>query len=474
MAKNKKVIKYRRNYDKVIAVVTFVLIAVYVVCFVFLYATKSSVKTYETALGSLYDSESFTALAIRDETVYYSNYSGFVNYYQVEGSKVANGETVYSVDETGKVADLLASYSTDTSNALSSDDLSLLKETLDKYKLNYDPNEFSEIYNLKTDLNSTILASISADIMENLDSLIDSTGNANFFNAVGSEAAGVVVYSTDGYENFSEDQLSTSCFNKNNYGKNVLKNTSGEDTIAAGDAAYKIVNSENWNLYISLSKSQVEQLDLTNASTVTVNFKSDGISTSCGFELVEVNGQYFGKMSLSKYMIRYATERYLDIELVVDEATGIKVPSSAMTTKDFYVLPTSYLTSSGNENGYLISYEENGETKKTFIKVARYYTEDNDTTDTSDDYIYVDPNLFPSDSFVLIKEDSKETYSDIKTASLNGVYCVNSGFTEFKVGNILKKNDEYCILENNATKGVELYDRILLDAKKYSEGELIY
>ena len=102
MAKNKKVIKYRRNYDKVIAVVTFVLIAVYVVCFVFLYATKSSVKTYETALGSLYDSESFTALAIRDETVYYSNYSGFVNYYQVEGSKVANGETVYSVDETGK------------------------------------------------------------------------------------------------------------------------------------------------------------------------------------------------------------------------------------------------------------------------------------------------------------------------------------------------------------------------------------
>ena len=173
-------------------------------------------------------------------------------------------------------------------------------------------------------------------------------------------------------------------------------------------------------------------------------------------------------------MIRYATERYLDIELVVDEATGIKVPSSAMTTKDFYVLPTSYLTSSGNENGYLISYEENGETKKTFIKVARYYTEDNDTTDTSDDYIYVDPNLFPSDSFVLIKEDSKETYSDIKTASLNGVYCVNSGFTEFKVGNILKKNDEYCILENNATKGVELYDRILLDAKKYSEGELIY
>lgn len=474
MAKNKKVVKYRRGHDKLIACATFFLIAVYIICFVVLYINKSSVKTYETSLGSLYDSESFTALAIRDETVYYSSYSGFVNYYQVEGNKVANGETVYSVDETGRVADLLASYSTDTSNSLSSDDLSLLKETLDKYKLNYDPNEFSEIYNLKTDLNSTILASINADIMENLDSLIDSTGNTNFFNTVASEAAGVVVYSTDGYEDFSEENLTSSCFDKSKYEKNVLKNTSEEETIAAGDAAYKIINDEKWYLYIPLTKTQVANLDLTNTSSVTVTFKSDGIETSCGFELLDVDGQYYGKMSLSKYMIRYATERYLDIELVVDGSTGIKVPSSAMTTKDFYCLPTSYLTSSGSENGYLIRYNDNGSEIETFIKVARYYTDDNNTVDTGDDYIYVDPNLFPTDSFVLIKSDSTETYSDISTRQLNGVYCVNSGFTVFKVGNILKKNDEYCILENNATKGVELYDRIVLDADKYTEGQLIY
>ena len=474
MAKNNNVIKYRRSHDKLIALATFVVIAIYIVCFIFLYATKSSVKTYETALGTLYDSESFTALAIRDETIYYSDYSGYINYYQREGSKVANGETIYSVDETGRVADILSQLTADASNSLNSNDLSLLKESLDKYKLNYDSNEFYEIYNLKTDLNSTILTSINENIMENLDSLIDSTGNENFFNTVSSAAAGIVIYSTDGFEDFNEDDLSASVFNKNNYSKNNLKSTSNEDTITAGDPAYKIINSEEWSLYIPLTTAQIESLNLKNATSVTINFKSDGISTDCDFELLEIDGDYYGKISLSKYMIRYATERYLDIELVVDETEGSKVPSSAMTTKSFYYLPYNFLTESGSDTGYIIRYTQDGSTVETFVSVSTYYTEDNDTTATDDDYIYVDPNDFPSTDFIILKVDSNEIYTNITTKDLNGVYCVNTGFTVFKVGIILDKNDEYCILQNNATKGVELYDRIVLNAEKYTEGQLIY
>jgi RNase P/RNase MRP subunit p30 len=59
-------------------------------------------------------------------------------------------------------------------------------------------------------------------------------------------------------------------------------------------------------------------------------------------------------------------------------------------------------------------------------------------------------------------------------SELPGVYCVNSGFTVFKVAIVLKQNDEYFVLKNNVSKGVELYDRIVLDASKYSEGQLIY
>jgi hypothetical protein len=474
MAKNKKVIKYRRGHERLITCATFIVILVYIVCFVFLYNTKSAVKTYETTLGSLYDSETFTALAIRDEKIYNSDYSGYINYYQREGTKVASGDIICSVDETGRVADLLANYKTDISNALNSDELAVLKETLNKYKVNFSSDSFNEIYNLKTDLNASILTSINENIMANLDSLIESTGDSNFFNCINSPASGVVIYNTDGYENFNEDGLSKVSFDKSKYQKNTLKNVTSNSMVSSGDNAFKLIESENWNLYVELSKNQIKKLNLDGTNIVTLNFKSDGISTDCDFEIIEVNGKYYGKMSLSKYMIRYATQRFIDVEIVVDSSLGIKVPASSITRKDFYYLPKSYLTNSGSDVGFLIRYYDKNNLVETFVSTDIYYTDTAGTEDTGDDYVYVDPNVFPNTNFTLLKTNSTESFSDIKMSELPGVYCVNSGFTVFKVAIVLKQNDEYFVLKNNVSKGVELYDRIVLDASKYSEGQLIY
>mgnify|MGYP002514789342 CR=1 FL=1 len=36
-------------------------------------------------------------------------------------------------------------------------------------------------------------------------------------------------------------------------------------------------------------------------------------------------------------MVRYAQERYLDIELILDDESGLKIPKSAVVKKEFYV-----------------------------------------------------------------------------------------------------------------------------------------
>ena len=57
---------------------------------------------------------------------------------------------------------------------------------------------------------------------------------------------------------------------------------------------------------------------------------------------------------------------------------------------------------------------------------------------------------------------------------LRGVYCVNTGYTVFKLVEVIDGNNECYILKQSLSHGVSIYDRIILDADKYSENEMIY
>lgn len=48
-------------------------------------------------------------------------------------------------------------------------------------------------------------------------------------------------------------------------------------------------------------------------------------------------------------------DRYLDIELILEDESGLKIPKSSVTKKDFYLVPENYLTQGGNskETGVL-------------------------------------------------------------------------------------------------------------------------
>ena len=141
-----KVVRYKRR-PRAVALI-FALVLVYIICFVVLYMTKSKVQTYEVNTGSLTNNAVYTAIALRSENVYYSPYSGDVNYYQREDTRVKKGDTIYSVDETGRVSEILASYNKVGENSLSKQNLADIKSTLNNYKTDYDGSDFSYIYDL--------------------------------------------------------------------------------------------------------------------------------------------------------------------------------------------------------------------------------------------------------------------------------------------------------------------------------------
>lgn len=458
-----KVVRYKRR-PRAVAFI-FALVLIYIICFVVLYISKSKVQTYEVNTGSLTNNAVYTAIALRSESVYYSPYSGNINYYQRENTRVKKGDTVYSVDETGRVSDILAGYNKVGENSLSKQNLADIKSTLNNYKNDYDGSDFSYIYDLKSDLNAAVLQSINENIMNNIDSIIESTGSRDLFRTIPAETNGIVVYSVDGYESKEPETITSSDFNKDNYNKSNLK---AESIMVTGNPAYKMVTSENWYLMIKLNKDDISKYGLQSKKTIDIKVKKDNMTFTCGFSIIEKGDGIYGRLSLDSYMIRYASERFLDIELVTTGKSGMKIPVSSVTENDFYEIPKSYMTKGGNSNNYgfiVEKYDENGNIVPSFAEADIYKT--------TDEYVYVNKESFESGQ-VIVMPDSSSRFVIGPVAKLKGVYCVNTGYTIFCPVEILDQNNEYYIVKQKITHGITVYDRILLEADKYKPNEMIY
>ena len=229
-----------------------------------------------------------------------------------------------------------------------------------------------------------------------------------------------------------------------------------------------MITSEDWFVYIPLVQSDIDKYELTGKSVVKIRFVKDDITTNADFSIVEKNGGMYGKLSLSKYMIRYANERFLDIELIASNSTGLKIPVTSLVDKDFYTIPKEYLTTGGNSNsyGFLCEHLNSDGNLVTEFKEVNIYS----TTDT---LCYVNTVDFsPGDN--IVKTNSTMRHIIGTTAALKGVYCVNTGYTTFRKVEIIEQNKEYCIVKKGTLYGITVYDHIILDGYNMKENIIIY
>lgn len=461
--KKNNIVRYRRK-PKAVAIV-FAMVLVYVLCFIAMYLSKSKVRVYEVDIGALTTNAMFTGVVQREEIVYQSQYSGNVNYYQKEGSRVKVGDTVYTVDETGRVAQILSQYTTAGQNSLSSSSLSTIKSMLNNFRTGYNGSNFSDIYDLKTDLNAQVLQAMNESIMSNLESIIQSTGSEGLFRTIATDETGVIAYYVDGYEQISEETIDSVSFDKTKYSKNVLKSDS---LIVSDNPAYKLVVNEDWSIFIPLTEQDIKTYDLNTKTSVTIKFRKDNVTATGAFSIISKNNRFFGKISLNKYMIRYVTDRFLDIELVTAKTNGLKIPVSALTEQEFYTIPKEFLTTGGNSssNGFICeTYDSAGQAHVDFRSVTIYRT--------TDAYCYVSTDDFDVGSNIVMP-DSSRRYTIGPKEKLKGVYCINTGYTVFRLVEIIDQNDEYVISKKGISYGVSAYDRIVLDAAQYHLGQMVY
>ncbi len=454
-----KIRQYRKPLNINLGMIIFGCIFIYIMICVGLYFTSGHISGYEVKAGSLSVNNVYTGIAIRKEEVMNSSDSGYINYYVREGGRVAVGDLVYTVDETGSLEELTGTDPDE--NSLSDTDLSELKSEILGFTNTFSPQNFKEVYNFKYSVQGTVMKLANYRILENIGSLQGADGSqlVNFRRA---PKTGIVVYSTDGYESLTPDQVGADDFDLTDYEKQPLISN---ELVNPGDAAYKLCLSEDWSIVIPVEPERAAEL--LEKEYVQVRFlKNQDVSWAQVAVHENADGTYV-ELMFNNSMITFCTDRYIEIELISEDETGLKIPNSAIVEKEFFLVPVEYVTKGGNgsANGVLReTYTEEGEPGTEFVETAIY--------DEVDGEYYLDDSQLAIGDYIL-KPDSDEKYAVSKRGSLIGVYNINKGYADFRKINILDSNEEYSIVESGTTYGLSVYDYIALDASTVEEDDLI-
>lgn len=455
--------KYRKPLNLNIGLLCFLAIMFYIFVCVFTYFTSKHIVGYEVKTGSLSVSNVYEGIALRNETVVKSNHSGYINYYAKEGEKVGCGNVVCSIDETGQLQDIIGSGENASIDMLSEQDKSELKSEIIDFSSSFHSGNFTPVYDFKYSIEGSVVKFANRSLLANLSDLAKDSANG-LINLCNSPESGIVVYSTDGFEEQTSGSVNMSWFDKENYDKHQLINN---EIVSVGDPIYKLTDSEDWSIIIPVERKRAEEL--VEEEYVKVKFLKNRYESWGRVEMIDgTDGETFVQLFFTNSMITFATDRFIDIELITDQETGLKVPNSSIVDKDFYLVPIDYITKGGNNNsdGVLKEvFSEDGTMTPVFTPITIYNEENGE--------YYID-----SDSLAIgdriDKTDSTENYTISKKAGLTGVYNINKGYADFKQIKVLNKNDEYSIIESNTNYGLVAYDYIVLDAESVEVDEFIY
>lgn len=456
-----KIKKYRRPLNINVGMVIFAVIFVYICICISMYFKDNHIKPYEVREGSLASENLYTGIALREEKVVTADTAGYVNYYAREGERVAVGNLVYMVDETGRLAEYLSSAQTGE-NTLSDGNLSQLKSEVVNFVHGFSADNFSTVYDFKYAVEGTVQKLANHSLLKDLTDTADSlTGTVTMSYA---SQTGIVMYWTDGYEGLTPEMVTADVLKQKGYEKKQLV---GNEIVAEGDPVYKVCGEENWSVVIQVTEDKAA--DLAEAEYVKVRFMRNQTESWGQVTILHgTDGNTYAQLSFNNSMVSFVNDRFLELELLLHEETGLKIPNSAIAQREFFLIPEDYLTKSGDSDSQGVLKEavsENGETTTEYVEVAIYSVVDGEC--------YVETELLKSGDH-LVLTDSMETYTVSKRATLTGVYNMNKGYADFRQIEIQYQNEEYAIVKPNTSYGLRVYDLIVQDASSVSADQFIY
>lgn len=458
--KKKRVQRYHRPVRMNIGVVVFLIIFVYIAVLSIKYFQKDHISIYEVVQKSISDDNMFKGIILRDETLYYTDKAGYINYYVGEGEKVGKKATIYSIDESGDIYKQISEENEDAK--ISSEDTERIRNSISAFHKSYTNSSYNKVSDFKYDLENAILELNNSSLLLNLDKIMKENKKNKAFDIISAQRSGIITYTMDGKEELKQSNITKKIFEKPEESRVQLRTNKA---VTANSPVYKMINSEVWNLIFPMTNEQYSKMK--DETSVQIVLKKDDLSTTADLKTYKKGNTYFGKLTLDQYMIRYLNERYIEVEILLNSANGLKIPASSIVKKKVLIIPLDYLTESDNDKGVVKEvYRKNGEKEYQFISTVIY------KTDEENNIAYIEGEDLENGDKIR-NPSTQKTYELGKTGTLEGVYNVNKGYAVFRMIEKLYENKEYVIVSEDTPYGLSTYDNIVLDADTIDELEII-
>lgn len=487
--RQKKVTKMKRK-TPVFTGLILLLFSVYLVVLFLQSAMKEHISIYEVTEKKIADDNTVRGIILREEKLINSQQSGYINYFVGSGAKVGTRTSVYSIDESGEIyKQLMASQSDDVK--LTAQNTDEIRSEISAYRDISSLSHFEEIYNFKYNMENMISQLSNARLMENLTQILQASGTVNDFQLVKAGESGIVSYTSDGLEELDLNGVTQKSFEDTTDKLTQLRKT---ESVEAGSPVYKLVTSENWSVIIPLSGEQFKMIQ--QEEKVSVSLKKIHARVTPQITTFTMDDGYYAKLDMNRYMIQYLDNRYLDLEIELNDNAGLKIPLSSILKKTFFKIPTEYVTKDqkGNEGVVVVSYDKNGTplyqfqatsviypTQEEEVELAQDSANTGDKTEegkeaekVGNEYCYIDASQFEPGTNIALDNLGSNTLQLAETAELEGVYCCNKGYCEFRRVEQSYKNEEYCIVKKDTSSGLAAYDHIILNPELIGENDIIY
>lgn len=454
------------------ALIALAICIIYFAVHIFRLNDHRAVSSYQVISGSNSTSNIYSAVILRDETIFLSPMDGYMNYYTKNGERIGANSIVCTMDAKGDFFKKMEEeMKARENNELSEDTLKGFQEVLSRFNQNFDIHDYSELYYGKYDITNDLMDLMNTDIYNLISK--NSKGEA-VFDMIKTTTPGIIMFSYDNYTDLKQTEVNDSLFNKSKY---ELKKIAAGSFVESGTPLYRVVKSDAFSVIFPLQDS--DKLQYFLSQKISIIFKEQGVTLEGAYtHFTGADGKSYARVDFSGNGYPFLNTRFVNIQIAESNISGFKIPVGAVTEKEYFAVPKDYVNTS-KATPYLMVYTDTGELSKRQVSIIRS-TDDEYIISVSDvekgDELYYKPD----EDVVPAASDAQEATTNLRyrlfnTQKIKGVYNIDRGYTVFKpIEIIYTTGDGYYIIDKDAPFTVKEYERISNNAADYEEGDFVY
>lgn len=484
--------KIKENSSIYLGILGFILISIYLLSYLFLYLTKSSISIEPVHYGSIGEPKTYNGIVIRDEHVIKSVSKGEATYYCGEGDRVKKNAVVCSIKNVTDSSELEQQISNNDNEIAkvqkSRSDISLIQDDIDfvnnkiknvasNYMTGSVETRLDNLYSFKNELSGEVILRNQILLTENRGSLKSLIEEKFAYEAMLDKTkdmllapiSGIVSFSLDGLEEmYLVGQMETLLPEQIDMKFETPSRTNPE-SIEIDEPIFKVIDSNEWYIAAYIPDEvcngwlveQQKKLIFSDDQSKFLNVRIKSITQGQEQKLIIFYSD--------RNMIDYIDTRNVSFEVETEIYKGLKVPNSSIVEKTFLKIPIDYIIEESEQ--YSIIKSQDKVNVSIPIKIA--------FKDETQSYAYIlqdfNSNKLKLDDKILKNVDGEQneyiiTGEGIKTSS--GVYVANNGIASLRAVEIIGSNETYSIVK--PIGDLKVYDRIVSDAKNISENQMIY